>query len=75
MLLFVFHSQSEVTLKRVKRRWGPPPFNIMENENGPFPRYLETVKNKQKSIQSMMANFQDFFPSSLAAAPPPQPTP
>ncbi|KAM4551150.1 desmocollin 2-like protein [Odontesthes bonariensis] len=30
-------------LKRSKRRWSPPPFNILENEKGPFPRYIDTV--------------------------------
>ncbi|XP_072219320.1 desmocollin 2-like protein [Leuresthes tenuis] len=30
-------------LKRSKRRWSPPPFNIRENEKGPFPRFVETV--------------------------------
>ncbi|KAM8839161.1 desmocollin 2-like protein [Synchiropus picturatus] len=30
-------------LKRTKRRWSPPPFNILENEKGPFPREIERI--------------------------------
>ncbi len=30
-------------LKRSKRRWSPPPFNILENDQGPFPRNIEKV--------------------------------
>ena len=30
-------------LKRAKREWRPPPFNIMENGKGPFPKDLDHV--------------------------------
>ncbi|XP_038573882.1 desmocollin 2 like [Micropterus salmoides] len=30
-------------LKRSKRRWSPPPFNIRENEKGPFPRRIDEI--------------------------------
>ncbi|KAM7379388.1 hypothetical protein PAMP_004944 [Pampus punctatissimus] len=30
-------------LKRSKRRWSPPPINILENDKGPFPRQIETI--------------------------------
>lgn len=30
-------------LRRTKRRWSPPPFNILENEEGPFPREIERI--------------------------------
>lgn len=30
-------------LKRTKRRWSPPPINILENDVGPYPKPVETV--------------------------------
>ncbi|XP_033993194.1 desmocollin 2 like isoform X2 [Trematomus bernacchii] len=30
-------------LKRVKRRWSPPPFNILENDKGPYPKAIEKI--------------------------------
>ncbi|XP_044076580.1 desmocollin 2 like [Siniperca chuatsi] len=30
-------------LKRSKRRWSPPPFNILENDKGPFPKDIEKI--------------------------------
>ncbi|XP_013886023.1 desmocollin 2-like protein [Austrofundulus limnaeus] len=30
-------------LRRRKRNWQPPPFNILENDAGPFPKYVETI--------------------------------
>ncbi|XP_074507504.1 desmocollin 2-like protein [Sebastes fasciatus] len=30
-------------LKRSKRRWSPPPFNILENDNGPYPKEIERI--------------------------------
>ncbi|XP_061588341.1 desmocollin 2-like protein [Cololabis saira] len=30
-------------LRRSKRRWGPPPLYLLENDSGPFPKDLETV--------------------------------
>lgn len=35
-----------MVLRRFKRRWSPPPYNLLENDKGPFPKYLETVKLK-----------------------------
>lgn len=34
---------SEVLLRRFKRRWSPPPFNILENDQPPFPKNIEKV--------------------------------
>lgn len=33
----------EGLLKRTKRRWSPPPFNILENDPGPYPKEIERV--------------------------------
>ncbi|XP_041848513.1 desmocollin 2 like [Melanotaenia boesemani] len=33
----------QVLLKRVKRRWSPPPIHVLENDKGPFPRKIEKV--------------------------------
>ncbi|AWP04020.1 putative desmocollin-1-like [Scophthalmus maximus] len=30
-------------LKRFKRRWSPPPFNILENDKGPYPKEIEKI--------------------------------
>lgn len=30
-------------LKRSKRRWSPPPFNILENDKGPFPKDIDMI--------------------------------
>ncbi|PWA25420.1 hypothetical protein CCH79_00005343, partial [Gambusia affinis] len=38
----------QVILKRTKRRWSPPPINILENFKGPFPHRLETVVSDRK---------------------------
>ncbi|MEQ2277306.1 hypothetical protein XENORESO_000800 [Xenotaenia resolanae] len=37
------NENGQAILKRTKRRWGPPPLNILENDKGPFPKHLETV--------------------------------
>ncbi|KAM4728062.1 desmocollin 2-like protein [Anableps anableps] len=37
------NEDGQVILKRTKRRWSPPPINILENDKGPFPKYLETI--------------------------------
>lgn len=37
------NENGQVILKRTKRRWSPPPINILENDKGPFPKHLETV--------------------------------
>ncbi|XP_028283599.1 desmocollin 2-like protein [Parambassis ranga] len=33
----------QVLLKRYKRRWSPPAFNIPENDNGTFPKDIERI--------------------------------
>ncbi|XP_040910707.1 desmocollin 2 like [Toxotes jaculatrix] len=35
--------QGQSYLKRSKRRWSPPPFNILENYPGPFPKDIEKI--------------------------------
>lgn len=35
--------RNENLLRRFKRRWSPPPFNIRENHNGPFPEEIERI--------------------------------
>ncbi|XP_017278035.1 desmocollin 2 like [Kryptolebias marmoratus] len=37
------NQNGEVLLKRTKRRWGPAPINIRENDQGPFPKFVETL--------------------------------
>ncbi|XP_011617136.2 desmocollin-2-like [Takifugu rubripes] len=39
-------SSGEVVLRRFKRRWSPPPYNLLENDKGPFPKYLETLESE-----------------------------
>ncbi|XP_076873098.1 desmocollin 2-like protein [Brachyhypopomus gauderio] len=39
----VFQKSSNDALKRFKRRWRPPPFNVIENDKGPFPKNVEYV--------------------------------
>lgn len=34
---------NENLLRRTKRRWSPPPFNILENERGPFPKEIDKI--------------------------------
>uniref|UniRef100_A0A8C7YV59 Desmocollin 2 like n=1 Tax=Oryzias sinensis TaxID=183150 RepID=A0A8C7YV59_9TELE len=34
---------SQALLKRTKRRWQPPPTQILENDPGPFPKDVETL--------------------------------
>lgn len=36
-------SKRKDLLKRMKRRWSPPPFNILENDKGPFPKEIERI--------------------------------
>ncbi|KAK5617769.1 hypothetical protein CRENBAI_000379 [Crenichthys baileyi] len=37
------NENGQAILKRTKRRWSPPPINILENDKGPFPKQLETI--------------------------------
>ncbi|KAK3516572.1 hypothetical protein QTP70_021978 [Hemibagrus guttatus] len=34
---------NNAVLKRSKRRWSPPPFGIMENGKGPFPKEMDRI--------------------------------
>ncbi|XP_056620747.1 desmocollin 2-like protein [Triplophysa dalaica] len=34
-----------VVHRRIKRRWRPLPFDIVENDSPPFPKYLETISS------------------------------
>ncbi|XP_039998688.1 desmocollin 2 like [Xiphias gladius] len=36
-------------LKRSKRRWSPPPFNILENDKGPYPKEIEKIVSDSES--------------------------
>ncbi|KAI4809244.1 hypothetical protein KUCAC02_018150 [Chaenocephalus aceratus] len=40
-------------LKRVKRRWSPPPFNILENDKGPYPRDIEKIVSDSEANQEV----------------------
>ncbi|KAL3055228.1 hypothetical protein OYC64_018006 [Pagothenia borchgrevinki] len=40
-------------LKRVKRRWSPPPFNILENDKGPYPKNIETIVSDSVATQAV----------------------
>ncbi|XP_010774155.1 desmocollin 2-like protein [Notothenia coriiceps] len=46
------HSPSNY-LKRVKRRWSPPPFNILENDEGPYPRDIEEIVSDSEARQTV----------------------
>ncbi|XP_027876260.1 desmocollin 2-like protein [Xiphophorus couchianus] len=37
------NENGQVILKRTKRRWSPPPINILENDIGSFPKSLEKI--------------------------------
>lgn len=56
---FACQSYGEVVHNRVKRRWSPPPFNIPENDVGPFPKEIEKVK-LVLSIQAELWCFKVF---------------
>lgn len=47
MEIHLYHSsvqkRNENLLRRTKRRWSPPPFNILENDRGPFPKEIEKI--------------------------------
>ncbi|XP_074543839.1 desmocollin 2-like protein [Halichoeres trimaculatus] len=40
-------------LRRSKRRWSPPPFNIIENEKPPFPKEIEKIVSDSASTQEV----------------------
>ncbi|XP_048452173.1 desmocollin-2-like [Rhincodon typus] len=35
-----------VVLRRQKRRWRPLPFSVTENDPGPYPKYVQTIKSE-----------------------------
>lgn len=41
-------------LKRSKRRWSPPPFNILENDMGPFPKDIEKIVSDSEASQKVI---------------------
>ncbi|XP_070701530.1 desmocollin 2-like protein isoform X2 [Pempheris klunzingeri] len=50
------HAGTEL-LKRTKRRWGPPPFNILENDEGPFPRDIERIVSDSEAKYDVYYTF------------------
>uniref|UniRef100_UPI0037E7CDDD desmocollin 2-like protein n=1 Tax=Semicossyphus pulcher TaxID=241346 RepID=UPI0037E7CDDD len=40
-------------LRRSKRRWSPPPFNILENVKGPYPIDIEKIVSDSASTQKV----------------------
>ncbi|CAJ1072356.1 desmocollin 2 like [Xyrichtys novacula] len=40
-------------LRRSKRRWSPPPFNIIEEESGPYPQEIEKIVSDSASDQEV----------------------
>ncbi|CAN9502826.1 unnamed protein product [Ophioblennius macclurei] len=40
-------------LKRSKRRWSPPPFNILENSQGPFPKNIDRIVSDSQQNHSV----------------------
>lgn len=44
-------------LRRSKRRWSPPPFNILENDLGPYPRDIETIVSDSAATHDVYYTF------------------
>ncbi|XP_077376318.1 desmocollin 2-like protein isoform X1 [Festucalex cinctus] len=42
--------QPNEVLRRYKRRWSPPPFNILENDPGPYPRDIERLVSDTEAV-------------------------
>ncbi|XP_032387676.1 desmocollin 2-like protein [Etheostoma spectabile] len=42
-------------LKRSKRRWSPPPFNVLENDVGPFPKSIDKI------VSDSEAKYQVYY--------------
>ncbi|XP_068427691.1 desmocollin 2-like protein [Clinocottus analis] len=40
-------------LKRTKRRWSPPPFNILENMAGPFPKTIDMLVSDSQATHKV----------------------
>ncbi|XP_020491022.1 desmocollin 2-like protein isoform X1 [Labrus bergylta] len=47
----------QVFLRRFKRRWSPPPFNILENDDGPYPKEIEKIVSDSASDQQVYYTF------------------
>ncbi|XP_068196000.1 desmocollin 2-like protein [Antennarius striatus] len=44
-------------LKRFKRRWSPPPFNILENDLGPYPKDIEEITSDSAATHNVYYTF------------------
>ncbi|GCC16536.1 hypothetical protein chiPu_0020331 [Chiloscyllium punctatum] len=47
-------SKRAVILRRQKRRWRPLPFSITENDAGPFPKYVQTIKSEYEQNYTLL---------------------
>ncbi|XP_077580450.1 desmocollin 2-like protein [Stigmatopora nigra] len=45
--------QPNEVLQRFKRRWSPPPFNILENDPGPYPRDIERLVSDTEAVHNV----------------------
>ncbi|XP_007893219.1 desmocollin-3 [Callorhinchus milii] len=45
---FPIRSRREATLRRQKRRWSPLPFTVTENDIGPYPKFLQTIRSDKE---------------------------
>ncbi|XP_011485197.1 desmocollin-2 isoform X2 [Oryzias latipes] len=45
--------KGQALLKRTKRRWQPPPTQILENDPGPFPKDVETLASDSASVHDV----------------------
>uniref|UniRef100_A0A8C5GHA2 Cadherin domain-containing protein n=1 Tax=Gouania willdenowi TaxID=441366 RepID=A0A8C5GHA2_GOUWI len=56
-------------LKRAKRRWSPPPINILENDKGPFPKDINMIvsdsSQNKKVYYTMTGPGYDSPPNNL----------
>ncbi|XP_041660277.1 desmocollin 2 like [Cheilinus undulatus] len=43
----------QMFLRRSKRRWSPPPFNILENEKEPFPKEIDRIVSDSETDQEV----------------------
>uniref|UniRef100_A0A3Q2PL94 Desmocollin 1 n=1 Tax=Fundulus heteroclitus TaxID=8078 RepID=A0A3Q2PL94_FUNHE len=43
------NEKGQAILKRTKRRWSPPPINILENDVGPFPKDVERIASNSEA--------------------------
>ncbi|XP_026169973.1 desmocollin 2-like protein [Mastacembelus armatus] len=40
-------------LKRTKRKWRPSPFNVLENDKGPFPKEIDTIVSDSSASRNV----------------------